>query len=340
MSSRRQNALTIIGAAAGAYVAYRMASAASRRIEFRDRTVVITGGARGLGLVMARKLAAQGARLAICSRHADEVARAARELRSFGVPVVAQACDMTEPHEVDAFFQLVRTELGPIDVLINNAGVIQVGPLEEMTEDDYEQAMAIHFAAPLHAMLQVLPEMRRRGAGRIVNIASFGGLVAAPHLVPYSASKFALVGLSQGFRSELAKEGIYVTTICPGLMRTGSHARAWFKGQHRREYAWFSLGASAPLLAMSAERAADQILAACRNGRAHATLSLPAKLAAGLNAVAPELTADLASLVARILPKPGGVGERKVEGIESTSAWSPSIATLLGERAAIRNNEL
>jgi short-subunit dehydrogenase len=189
-------------------------------------------------------------------------------------------------------------------------------------------------------MREAIPDMRQRGEGRIVNISSIGGLVSVPHLAPYCASKFALVALSDGFRAELARDGVYVTTVCPGLMRTGSHVRAWFKGDPRLEYAWFSFGGSAPVLSMSAERAARQIIRACRYGRARATLSLPAKLAAAANALAPELTADLARLAAGCLPDGGENPAPAVEGRNATSAWSPSLATALGDRAASRNNEL
>jgi NAD(P)-dependent dehydrogenase (short-subunit alcohol dehydrogenase family) len=324
----------------GAYGAYRVVAAAGRRFDFQGRTAVVTGGARGLGLVIARQLADAGARIAICSRHREELDRAAWELRGRGAQVVSEVCDVANAEDVRNYFDYVTNRLGRVDVLINNAGVIQVGPVDVMTLEDFDEAMDAHFTGPLLCMRTVIPDMRRRGEGRIVNIASIGGLVSVPHLLPYCASKFALVGLSDGFRAELAGDGVYVTTVCPGLMRTGSHRRAWFKGRHREEYAWFSLGASAPILAMSAERAARQILRACRYGRAHVTLSWPAKLAACVNALAPELSADVASLAARAMPKPGGVGTRRVEGIESGSAVSPSLATTLGDRAAVRNNEL
>jgi short-subunit dehydrogenase len=182
--------------------------------------------------------------------------------------------------------------------------------------------------------------MRRRGEGRIVNISSIGGEIAVPHLVPYCASKFALNGLSQGLREELIKDGIYVTTVCPGLMRTGSPRHALVKGQHRAEYAWFSIGGALPALSMSADRAARQIINACRYGRAKLVLSLPAKLAVRANALAPELTADINALVAGMLPEPGGVGRASVKGYHSTSEWSPSFLTTLSDRAAERNNEL
>src|SRR5262249_9500692 len=146
----------------------------------------------------------------------------------------------------------------------------------------------------------------QRGEGRIVNIASIGGELSVPHLLPYSASKFALVGLSSGLRAELAKDGIIVTTVCPGLMRTGSPWNATFKGQHRIEYAWFSVSDALPVVSLSADRAARQIVAACKRGDAEVILSLPAQLAVLFYGLFPGLTSDLFGLINRFLPGPGG----------------------------------
>src|SRR5204863_2185868 len=161
---------------------------------------------------------------------------------------------------------------GAIDVLVDNAGIIQVGPLETMTQEDFRRAMNTHFWGPLNTTLAVLPEMRRRKTGRIVNISSIGGKISIPHLVPYSASKFALVGLSEGLRAELAKDGISVTTVCPGLMTTGSPRNAFFKGQNQAEYAWFSISDALPGVAMNAEAAARAIIRACKRGDAEIVL--------------------------------------------------------------------
>src|SRR5262249_29078614 len=143
---------------------------------------------------------------------------------------------------------------------VNNAGIIQVGPMETMTLADYQEAMRVHYWGPLYTALAVLPQMKQRRAGRIVNITSIGGKVAVPHLLPYVGSKFALVGLSEGLRAELMKDGILVTTVVPGLMRTGSPRNAFFKGQNEAEYAWFKIGDSIPVLTTSAERAARRIV--------------------------------------------------------------------------------
>jgi short-subunit dehydrogenase len=331
-------AKAVVGA--GAYAAVRTAIALSRKYDFSNRLVVVTGGSRGLGLVIARQLAEEGAALVICARDEAELANAADELRFRAPYVAAYACDLTQPPEIKSLFERIRREIGAVDVLINNAGIIQVGPVETMTLADYHQAMMTHFWAPLFCTEQVIPEMRRRQDGRIVNISSIGGEIGVPHMAPYCASKFALNGWSLAMRAELAPHAVYMTTVSPGLMRTGSPRHALFKGQHRAEFTWFSISSGMPLLSMSAESAARKIITACRYGRPKVTLSLPAKLAVAMNAIAPELTAETVALAARLLPQPGGVGRASIEGKHSTSSLSPSILTTLSDKAAERNNEM
>lgn len=331
--------LTKAAVGVGAYAALRAAIALSRKFEFANRLVVITGGSRGLGLVLARQLADEGAALVICARDENELADAADELR-FRAPYVASyVCDLTQPPEIKVLFERIRREIGAVDVLINNAGVMQVGPAETMTLTDYHEAMMTHFWAPLFCTEKVIPDMRRRQDGRIVNISSIGGEIGVPHMAPYCASKFALNGWSQAVRAELAQHGVYMTTVCPGLMRTGSPRNAFFKGHHRAEFTWFSISAGMPLLSMSAESAARKIITACRYGRPKVTLSLPAKLAVAMNAIAPELTSELSAVANRVMPPAGGVGRASIEGKHSTSSLSPSILTTLSDQAAERNNQ-
>ncbi|MBW4574357.1 MAG: SDR family NAD(P)-dependent oxidoreductase [Aphanothece sp. CMT-3BRIN-NPC111] len=306
---------------------------------FRDKTVLLTGGSRGLGLIMARELVRQGARLAICGRNENSLERAHKELVERGGDVLAVRCDVTDKGQVDEMVTKVRSHFGQIDVLINNAGIITVGPMEVMTLEDYETAMKMHFWAPLYTTLAVLPEMRSRQEGRIVNISSIGGKVSAPHLLPYSASKFALTGFSEGLRAEVAKDKIVVTTVCPGLMRTGSPYNANFKGQHRAEFTWFILSDSLPIISMSAERAARQILAACKRGDSEIVLSLTAQLAIKFHDLFPGITASLLGFVNKFLPEPGGIGTNQAKGKDSTSDLLPSVLTALSDKAAQRNNQ-
>lgn len=341
MKEQNKNALMIaVLAGAGAALAARAAVRRLREYDLRGKVVIITGGSRGLGLVMAREFASEGARIAICARSPEELERARIDLCESGANVLAVPCDVRERSQVNEMVNVVRDHYGCVDVLVNNAGVIQVGPIEVMTVEDYEEAMNTHFWGPLYATLAVLPEMRKRREGRIVNITSIGGKISVPHLVPYSASKFALVGLSEGLRAELQKDGISVTTVCPGLMRTGSPRNAYFKGQHRAEYAWFSISDALPLTAMQAERAARDIIAACKRGDAEITLSIQAQLAVRFHGLFPGLTADLLGLVNRLLPSPGGIGRLRAKGKDSQSAISPSWLTALNEAAAVRNNEM
>lgn len=327
-----------LGVAAGWLLRERTRRA--RRMDFRGKTVLITGGSRGLGLLLARRFAAQGARVAICARDGDEVERAVHDLLRWGAEGMGLVCDVTDRLQVERTVQAVAARWGEVSVLINNAGVIQVGPERDMTVADYEQAMRVHFWGPLYATLAVLPAMRQRRSGRIVNIASFGGKVSVPHLLPYSASKFALVGMSEGLRAELLGAGILVTTVCPGVMRTGSFRRAGFKGHYEQEYAWFRVNASVPVCSMSAERAADQIIDACRHGAPEVVLSLPAKALALLHGIAPGAVTDALSLVNRLLPLANGGDEALHEGRDIREPRLPGWVTGLGDRAAQRNNEI
>jgi NAD(P)-dependent dehydrogenase (short-subunit alcohol dehydrogenase family) len=234
----------------------------SRRMKLDGKVVVVTGGSRGLGFLLARRFLAQGARVALLARDTRELERAVLAL---GVPdrTMAITCDVGSPSDITGAITLVARTFGRIDVLVNNAGVIRVGPLDHMTPAEFEEAMAIHFWGPLYGIKAVLPYMRRQRSGRIVNISSIGGLVAVPHLAPYVASKFALTGLSDAVRAEVRKDGIRVTTVCPGLMRTGSAVHAMMKGRHRDEYAWFGTLSALPVVAINADRAAAKNIPAC-----------------------------------------------------------------------------
>jgi NAD(P)-dependent dehydrogenase (short-subunit alcohol dehydrogenase family) len=328
------------GLGIAATAAARMLVRKSRWFDYAGKTALITGGSRGLGLVLARQLVDRGVRVAICARTQADLDAAAAELRDRGGDVLAIPCDVRDREQVAALVRRTLESFGQIDLLFNVAGVIETGPLDSMSLADFHNSMDTHCWGALHTVLAVLPHMRENGWGRIVNIASIGGKRAAPHLAPYCTSKFALVGLSNALRTELAKDGILVTTICPGLMRTGSPRNARFKGQHRAEYAWFSIGDSLPIVSMSAERAAAQILRACQFGDVEVVIANYSNLPMFAQQYLPGLATEVASLINRLLPGMGGIGQRSARGYESESAWSPSVLTTLTEQAAEQNNEL
>jgi NAD(P)-dependent dehydrogenase (short-subunit alcohol dehydrogenase family) len=340
---KTRDALLLGAAGAGLILGARYARRRRQAITFAGKVVLITGGSRGLGLTLARLLAMEGAKVALCARDADELERAREEIAGGNIPagaVFVNVCDVTDPPQVRETVVNVRDRYGRIDILINNAGTIQVGPMEEMTDADYEEAMRVHFWAPYHFVQAVLPEMRARREGRIVNIASIGGLLSVPHLLPYAASKSALVGFSEGLRAELKKDNVLVTTVCPGLMRTGSPRNAYFKGQNEKEYAWFKLSDSLPVTSTSAEAAARQIIDALRHGDPFLVTSLPAQGAALLHGLFPGLTADALGAVNRLLPAPGGIGQERRTGADSESPVNSPELTALTNKTARYNTEM
>ena len=340
--TREQKFAIGVAGGIGALALARYFARSRHAILFTNRVAVITGGSRGLGLVLARMLVDEGASVVLLARDLDELARAHAELeaRAGAERVMTIRCDVRRRADVRGAVDTIIDRWRAIDILINNAGVIQVGPLEHMTHEDFHNAMATHFWGPLHLMLEIVPIMRHRGFGRIVNIASIGGRLAVPHLAPYCASKFALVGLSDGVRTELDRYGIRVTTVAPGLMRTGSPVNAQFKGRHEAEYAWFKVSSSIPGVTIAAERAARKIVEACRYGDPELTITPQAVVAAIANAVLPSAVARAMMLVNRALPGPGGrSGDVVHKGAESEPAWVPRIVTALTDRAAVGNNE-
>ncbi len=310
------------------------------RRQMRGEVVFITGGSRGLGLALARECADRGARLAICARDEDELHAAASGLHALGADVLPLVCDVRDREQIQRAVRRAQAAYGRLDMLINDAGTITVGPLETLTLRDYKDAMDTHFWAMLYAVEAARPLFEHQRHGRIVNISSIGGKIAVPHLLAYSASKFAAAGYSQGLHAELRRKNISVTTVFPGLMRTGSPRNAFFKSQNEKEYAWFMLSDALPGLSISAGAASRAIVDAALAGRAEIVLSLPAKAAAFLHALAPGLTANLLSVAARVLPAPGGIGAQAERGSRSETPFTRLPVTALTRKAERDLNQL
>lgn len=338
MSPRRLGFLFFGSVALAGWMVLR---ASREKFSFAGKSVLITGGSRGLGLLLARKICAEGGRVALLARDANELRRARDRLRGEGGDALTVVCDLLDREQIERAVNEVTREFGAIDVLINNAGVIEIGPLAHMRREDFEKSMNLHFWAAFDLIERVVPQMRRRGGGRIVNISSIGGKMAVPHLAPYCASKFALTGLSDAMRAELALDNILVTTVTPGVMRTGSHVNAKFKGDHAAEYAWFSLSATMPITSLDGKRAAGQIVEACRRGQPALIIPFPARLGIAGNALFPNLTGAAMKLVNRLLPRPiDARGDQLLSGWQSRELESPGgwLRWFTG-RAARRNNE-
>ena len=334
--------LITAGVLAGAILTARRA-----QDDLHGEVAVVTGASRGLGLLLARELAGQGCPLVICARDAAELERAADELRAAGAEVTTVACDVTDEATPHLLIDTAVQRHGRLDILVSNAGVIQVGPVQAAQIGHYEMAMNTMALAPARLALTALPVMRRQGHGRIVTIGSIGGKISVPHLLPYSTAKFAAVGFSEGLRAELGRGPVTVTTVVPGLMRTGSHLQARFTGQRSKEFTWFSLGASLPLVSMDAERAARQIIAAVRQRRAEIILTPAGQLVSRAAGIMPGLTSDILHLVQRLaLPAPSGEPGSAVADEAQGHELRPAMGkktfdrlTTLGQAAASRFNE-
>jgi short-subunit dehydrogenase len=334
--------LLLAAAGAGAGLTAMRLLRRSKAEDLRGQVVLITGGSRGLGLALAEEFAAKGSDIAICARDDNELERARKIIARTGARVFAAACDVSERESVHELVQRVRSRYSRIDILVNNAGEILVAPLENTTLEDMERAMAVMFWGAVYPTLEVLPEMEARHGGHIAVITSIGGKVSVPHLLAYSCAKFAAVGFSEGLRAETAQAGVKVTTIVPGLMRTGSHLKAKFKGRQEGEAAWFSVAATSPAISIGARRAARQIVTAIARGESEKILSTPATILAYLKGVLPGLVPDFLSVVNRMLPGANGDREsvRRGEDLEGRGKKWLHAVTALGRRAARDLNQL
>src|SRR5207248_998294 len=282
---------------------------------YRDKVALITGGSRGLGLEIARQICAQRAKVALIARDPEELARAKTELDRLATEVLTIQCDLLESAQIQSAVQQTIQRFVKIDILINNAGTIEIGPLAHIELKDFDRAMRLHFWAPYILQLLIVPLMRAKGGGRIVNISSIGGRIAVPHMAAYSASKFALAGFSDAIRPELAQDNIYVTTVTPGLMRTGSQIHAKFKGDRAAEYRWFDRSTKIPFASISADRAARKILNACRHGKPALIVPCSAYFIIVANALFPNLIGRLMKVANRYLPpRVGQSGNEAVSG--------------------------
>ena len=306
------------------------------RYDFANKVVVITGGSRGLGLVLARELASRGASLGLMARDAIELARARETVDSDSLMQLLPA-DVTDAAQVEQAFSTMIRRFGRIDVVINNAGQILSAPFEDTTNTDFKAMLDVHFWGTLNVTRAALPHLARHGDGRIINICSIGGRIPIPHLSAYCVSKYAQAGLSAVMAEELRAKGIRVTTVLPGLMRTGSHVQAWFKGERSAEFALFSLVGGAPGTSMSAERAARLILSAAARGKADAVIPFSYRQLSRIANVAPNLTVASLAVVNGMLP-----GSRTRFAAQGKHMSLPKLVkgvTALNEKAADRNNQ-
>ncbi|GAB2500074.1 SDR family NAD(P)-dependent oxidoreductase [Nocardiopsis aegyptia] len=329
----------VAGAAAG--VSASVLAEHRRATLLRGRAVLVTGGSRGLGLRLAREFGSYGASVAVCGRDRDRLDRAVAGLAGRGIRAHGIQCDLADPEQARAMVEEAAERLGGLDVVVNNAGVLRVGPRATMTTADLEEAMAVMFWGPYH-VARAAWERLRESQGSLVTITSIGGHLAPPHLWPYACAKAAQVALSEGLAAESLGTGVRVTTVVPGLMRTGSHRAVLFSGAPEREYAWFALCAGLPLLSMSADRAARRVVRATVRGHGYVVLTPAARLGMAAHGLAPGLTQRVSALAGWLLPAVPPEPEER-PGTEAAVQGVPGqvldALTALNEDAARRLNQ-
>jgi NAD(P)-dependent dehydrogenase (short-subunit alcohol dehydrogenase family) len=302
---------------------------------------LVVGGSRGLGLLLAKELVGRGRRVVVTARDTDELDVAVDKLGG-EMHVEKRVCDVRDREAVHQLVEDVERSVGPIETVITVAGIIQAGPVESMTYEHFQDAINTMTWGPIHVALSVLPHMRKRRRGHIGTVTSIGGMVSPPHLLPYATAKFGAVGFSDGLAAELQGTGVTATTIVPGLMRTGSHERAYFTGNAQHEYAWFAPAATLPGVSMDAERAARRIVDAVLAGRPMIMLTPLAWVGARVRGLMPATTTRAMGLFNRALPKAPADGGETVEGREADRRLDSKVVralTTLGRKAAERNNE-
>ncbi len=340
--TRRRNLELLAWGAAGAAIGVGASALSERRRAglMTGKVVLITGGSRGLGLQMAREFGASGASVVICARGREGLDRAVAELTGRGVNAHGVVCDVTDAKQIDALLDEAEQRFGRLDAVVNSAGTMRVGPQETLTDDHFRQAMDIMFWGPFHLSRAAVDRLRAT-RGSVVNITSIGAYLSVPHLLPYSTAKHAWAALSEGMAAETAGTGVRVTTVVPGLMRTGSHRGVVFSGDPEREYAWFALAAGLPLLSVSAEHAARRVVHATARRRGFLVISPAARVGLAVHGIAPGLTQEAMRWVGWLLPDPPSHVEERLgsEAAQSRVGRLVGAVTVLNERAGRRMNQ-
>ena len=199
-------------------------TAAAQPFDLTGKRALVTGGGSGLGFAIARGLARAGSRVVLNGRNRDKLTRAADALAGEGIDAAVAAFDVTDADAVVEGVARVETETGPIDILVNNAAMNQRKPLEQFTPDEWRALMAANLDGPFFVTRALLPAMKSRRSGKIINVCSLAADLGRPHIVPYAASKGALRMLTRALAVELAPSNVQVNGISPGFFRTEMNA--------------------------------------------------------------------------------------------------------------------
>ncbi len=198
-------------------------------------TVLITGASQGIGKATTLLFARKGYDIVLAARQPDRLEAVASEVRSLGRKALAVPTDVTDPEQVQALVQKAIDHYGVLDVLINNAGIYLLGTVEDCSLSDWHKIIDTNLWGYIHTIHALLPHFLERGAGIIVNVGSIGGKVPIPYQVPYTASKYAVTGLTESLQAELKPKGIQVCGVHPNFIKTDLMERAIFRGKDEQD---------------------------------------------------------------------------------------------------------
>lgn len=186
----------------------------------KNKTVIITGASSGIGAATAREFAAKGAKVVLAARRSDRIQALCDEIKGTGAECLAVACDVTDAGQVDELFSRTKKEFGPVDVLVNNAGIMLLGRFERGLRDEWQKMEDLNVVALFYASYKAIEHMREAGGGVIVHISSTAGRVSRPLAGAYAASKAAVLAAAESMRQELINDNIRICSIIPGAVAT------------------------------------------------------------------------------------------------------------------------
>ncbi|MBK5332675.1 MAG: SDR family oxidoreductase [Ilumatobacteraceae bacterium] len=234
--------------------------------DLRGTTAIVTGASRGIGVYIAQALAKEGVNLSLAARSEAELETVRTEMAALGLKAIATRCDVTNADDRAQLIERTETELGPVDLLVNNAGIETAAHFDTAPPDDLVQTLEVNLVAAMLLTRSVLPGMLQRKRGHVVNIASGAGKVGVPFAVAYATSKHGLVGLTNSLRCEYLGSPVGFSVVCPGFVNnTGMYAR------------WEAKGATAPKIVgrSSPERVAQVVVSCIHKNRGEVLVNKP-----------------------------------------------------------------
>ena len=195
---------------------------------FTDKVAIVTGGSEGIGKAAAQRMAGEGAQVVIVARGAEKLDAAAQDIRAATEGVVLPlSADVAHPDSAERVVQTALDNFGRVDILVNNAGVSMAKPFEEVSDADWEYDFDLKVWGAVRLIRRAIPEMRKVGGGRIINVTNLGGRTPGPASMPTSISRATGIALTKGLSKDLAKDNILVNTVCIGIVKSGQHTRRY-----------------------------------------------------------------------------------------------------------------